>query len=229
MMILRRIYSRSVLLVAACAAILVSVSAFAETPAWSPEAEIKAFLKSNYPWAETEVNLLNASSVQPGERPAAIAVEKTPPGNAMFRFDFRNAKSVSVTALVKAFDRVIVTRSALHKGTVLSDTDTYETLMETNRIPKGALHAGARVSGKPLTRGVVANAVLTDAMISDTPLVKRGSKVLLSVEAPGFSIRTSGLTRQDAAVGESVAVENLGSKRIVTGLLVDEGSVRVEY
>jgi len=202
-------------------------SAFAQS--WTPEGEIRSYVRTHYPWAEIDLSGLRVQNDLPAEKPTALVVEKAPPGNAVFRFDFRNGKSITAFVFVKTYDQVIMSRNSFRKGYILTRNDVYATLMDSNRIPRGALREEVRVVGKPLTRSIVANAPITDAMISETPLVKRGHKVVLSIESTGFTIRTAGETRSDAAVGELVKVENYGSKRIVTGMLIDENTVRVEY
>jgi len=196
---------------------------------WTPEAVIEAYVKNQYPWPEVEVGDVKLSAEQPREQPSAITVEKTPPGKAAFRMDFPGSRSIIATATIKAFDRVIMSRSGFRKGAFLKRGDVYETLMETSRIPKGAVRDAERVLGKQLIRSLLPNMAITDAMISETPVVKQGHKVMLAVEASGFLIKTQGETRQDASVGDYVRVVNLLSKKVVTGLLLDENTVRVEY
>lgn len=212
-----------------CLTSVICPLSYAFSSSWTPEGEIRIYLKAHYPWAETELIGLRVNGELPAERPATVVVEKAPPGNSVFRFDFRNGRTVTATVFVKTFDQVVLSRSGLRKGYVLTGDDVYSTLMNSNRIPRGALREQGRAIGKPLMRSLVANAPITDAMISDTPLVKRGHKVVLSVESRGFTIRTAGEIKSDAAVGELVKVENYGSKKIVTGMLIDENTVRVEY
>jgi flagella basal body P-ring formation protein FlgA len=218
----------AILLCGAALSIVIS-PAVASAGAWSPETELRIYLKEHYPWPEVDISDLQLSANPPAERPAAIVVEKTPPGRSVFRFDFQKNRSIMATALVKTFDRVFLSRTAFRKDHVLQPGDVYPALMETSRIPKGAVREEGRLIGKPLIRSVVPNMPITDAMVSETPIVKRGHTVVLSVESSGFSIRAAGETRQDAAVGDYVKVMNLSSKKIVTGLLMDEDTVRVEY
>jgi flagella basal body P-ring formation protein FlgA len=196
---------------------------------WSPEAEIAAYLKANFPWAETDISDVRMSAEAPAKRPTAIIVEKAPPGRSVFRFDFQGKAGLTVTASIKTFDQVLMSRGAFGKSYVLKQDDVYATLMESSRIPKGAFREQNQAIGKPLVRAIVQNKPITDAMISSTPLVKRGRRVMLYVESPGFSIRTMGETKNDAAVGQYVKATNLGSNKIVTGQLLDENTVRVEY
>jgi flagella basal body P-ring formation protein FlgA len=176
-----------------------------------------------------DISELQASAELPKEQPSAVIVEKTPPGRSVFRLEFPSSRSIVVTALVKTFDRVFMSRNAFRKDYVLRQEDIYPALMESGRIPKGAVREKERIVGKPLVRSIVTNAAITDLMISETPIVKRGRKVMLSIESSGFSIRTAGETKQDAAIGNYVKAENLMSRKMVTGLLVDENTVRVEY
>jgi len=222
-----RIAAGACFLLVFIAAGVLPVSAAAEPG--SPEAALTAFLKEHYPWSEVEVSDLHASAMLPNKTPADIIVERTPPGRSSFRFEFAGHKSITVTALVKAYDPVLRSRSSFRKGYILKPGDVYQTLMEADRIPKGAVRDEDRVIGKQLLRSVVPNMPITDVHVSEKPFVVRGSKVTLSADTPGFAIRTAGEMKQDASVGDRVKVINLLSKKIVTGLLLDERTVRVEF
>ena len=207
--------------------LLAPITAAAST--WSPEAEIADYVKNNYPWAEFEITDLRMGAPLPAERPVAILVEKTPPGRSAFRFDFAGTKSITASCFVKAYDRVVMSRSGLLKGRILLGSDLYGTLMENGRIPKNAAREEHQVVGKRLLRSVVPNMPITEAMVSEMPLVKRGRKIMLAVETGGFSIKTAGELKQDASVGEHVKATNLATKKTVAGLLLDENTVKVEY
>ncbi len=208
--------------------LLLFSSLFASAAAWTPEAVLKAYLKDHYPWAEVEISDLQLSAEPPANPPVAVIVEKTP-GRSVYRFEFKGGETVVATAHVRAFDRVLMSRSALRKGYMLKRDDIYQTLMESGRIPKGAVRAEELLIGKELVRSIVPNVPITDAMVSETPLVKRGRRVVLCVASSEFTIKAMGETKNDAAVGEYVKAVNVLSKKIVTGLLVDENTVRVEY
>ena len=196
---------------------------------WSTEAVLKAYILDHYPWQEVDISNLEMSSEPPASGPVSILVEKAPPGRALFKLTFKNSASILVSAQVKAFDPIFKSRSSFPKGYVLKQEDFYSTLMDSSRIPRGALRDVHQLVGHPLVRSVVPNAPLTSEIVSNSPLIKRGRRVILLVEAAGFSIKAAGETRNDAAVGTYVKVENLMSRKIVTGLLVNESTVRVEY
>ncbi|MBI4686802.1 MAG: flagellar basal body P-ring formation protein FlgA [Nitrospirae bacterium] len=190
---------------------------------------LKTYLKENYPWAEIEIKNIVTNGDVPDEKPARIIAEKAPPGKTIFNLEFKNGKKITASSEVKAFDPVVKVRRALRKGYVIQEEDVYMTMMDIVQMPKGAVRDSANVVGKPLNRSLISNMIITDSMINDTPLVKKGHKVVLLLESPNFSITTSGETGESAFVGSHVKVINLASKKFVRGLLVDENTVRVEF
>jgi flagella basal body P-ring formation protein FlgA len=66
-------------------------------------------------------------------------------------------------------------------------------------------------------------------MLSDGDVAKKGKRVVLIAEAEGFAISAVGELRENATVGSIVRVLNSSSKKQVTGVLVDEETVRVEF
>jgi flagella basal body P-ring formation protein FlgA len=202
---------------------------FVSAASWDAGEVLKTYIKDHYPWAEVEVSDVRLSSEAPVRPPASITVEKTPPGRSLFRLRFADGRMITASATVKAFDQVMMSRGAFRKGHTLMREDVYATLMESARIPKGGIRSESGVYGKTLTRSIVASAPLTDAMVSETAVVKRGRRIVMYAEAPGFTVKTMGELKQDASVGEQVSVLNLASKKMIMGQLVDVDTVRVGY
>jgi len=59
-------------------------------------------------------------------------------------------------------------------------------------------------------------------------VVKRGQMVELIIGNEGFSISASGKTKEKGYVGKPVRAVNLSSKKVVTGVLIDESTVKVK-
>ena len=209
--------------------VLILMPGFAVAASWDAGDVLKTYVKNNYPWAEVSVTDVKLSGEAPVKPPVSISVEKTPPGKSVFRLRFAEGRMVTATAMVKAFDRVMMSRGAFRKGHTLAKEDIYATLMDSSRIPKGAIQREDGVFGKTLTRSIVASVPLTDAMLSETAVVKRGRRIVLCAEAPGFTVKTMGELKQDASVGDQVSVFNLASKKTIIGQLVDADTVRVGF
>jgi flagella basal body P-ring formation protein FlgA len=190
---------------------------------------LKEYTKSHFPWADIEIDDLIMSKEVSNELPVSIGVEKGPPGKTIFTMEFKNGTIVKATANVKAFDEVVFSGRAFRKGHHLQKEDCYVKLMDITRIPRGAVKNNDQVIGKILTRSIIANVPIVDYMVSDTPVIKRGRKVMLIVESPSFIITTIGEVKENAYIGGNVKAINLASKRVVSGLLVDENTVKVEF
>lgn len=201
----------------------------AQASAWSPEEAITAFLKANYPWHDVEVTEVRLRGTLPATPPRKVLFESgNLPGSAVFMLECENGNRISAAAMVKAYDRVLMSRRSCSKGAVLQAEDLYEASLDVTRIPRDAVRDLNGVIGKPLTRSILANMPLVEGMVAAVLLVKSGKRVALVYEAPGLMIRTLGETRQNAPVGERVKVVNASSKKALVGLLVDENTVKVE-
>jgi flagella basal body P-ring formation protein FlgA len=85
----------------------------------------------------------------------------------------------------------------------------------------------AAVIGMTAVQGLVPGNALTRTDLANGSLLKRGDPVVLVSRVGGVEVRMSGRALGRAAPGETVAVENLGSRRIIRGRLVGDGLVEV--
>jgi len=196
----------------------------------TPMGEIlRQHLKENYPWADVEVTDIALSADPSGQMPERIVVQKGLPNRTVFALDYKNDKRITATATVKAFDQVVMTRGAFRKGYALQKEDVYETLMDISRMPKDAVREADQVIGAALTRSVTANMPVAAGMVNGAQKVKKGQRVSISVSSPSFSITARGELKETANVGNEVRVQNIDSKKVVTGRLIDENTVKVVF
>jgi flagella basal body P-ring formation protein FlgA len=224
---MRRCYSLFYLVIVVWFAI--SGTAWATVQEWTPDTLLTAYIKEHYPWAEIEMNNLALSGKVPDEAPFRILLEKGPPGRTVFLMEFKNGQKVKATAEVKALDWVVMSARAFKKGYRIQEGDIYMKLTDVTRIPGAALKSADLAIGKLLTRSLIANTPLLSSMVSDMPMVKKGQRVTLIIDAPHFRMTAPGEMREGNYVGSYVKAVNLASKKPVTGLLVDESTVKVEF
>ncbi len=206
---------------------LVYSSAIALT--WNPKDVFLNYLRSTYSWERIEISEFSINGRLPDELPVKISLEKGPPGKTVFKMEFRNGEIVSGTTNVRVFEEVIFSKKALKKGRCLQREDLYKKTVEIKRIPTGAVNNIDSVVGKTLTRSIIADVPIMDYMLASTPILKKGHKVNLIIESPSFIITTLGELKENAYVGETVRVVNTASKKVISGLLVDESTVRVGF
>jgi flagella basal body P-ring formation protein FlgA len=222
-----------ILAISSVLVILVSALCFSVPIAFSStqgiEDVLKEYLRNNYPWSEIEINNLTVNNEMPGKEIKEIMIEKGPPGKTIFVLEFEDDKKITATANIKAYDHILVSRRAFKKGYYLQKDDVYTVLMDVQKIPNNALKGKdiGKVVGKQLLRSIIANMPLSSGMVSETPIVKRGQRVILLVESEGLKITAIGEMKKDSAVGKYAKVINLASKKIVTGLLINKNTVKM--
>ncbi len=196
--------------------------------AWNPESALSVYLRSNYPWEDIEVNNVRVTGKLPGKAPWKIDIRKGPIGKAVFSFIYRQNKMVIVKADVKAFDGVVKSRRPFRKGHVITGSDIYVAKMDIRKMPNSSIRNAETVLGKSLRRSIAANIPIVEDMIEKARVVKRGKRVVLLIRHRGLNITAAGKTREKGYVGMPVKAINLSSKKEITGVLVDENTVRLE-
>lgn len=190
---------------------------------------LKEYIMKNFPWADVEINNIALRHALPEEMPANINIIKAPPGKTVFTMEFKNGRKVEATANIRAFEQVVMSRRAMPKRSLIQQEDVYVMLMDIARLPSGFIGNTDAVVGKQLTRSIIANRPIVDSMVSDSLLIKKGQRVVVLAESPGLNISTIGETNKSAYVGSFVEVINISTRKIITGRLVDESTVRVEF
>ncbi len=196
--------------------------------AWDPERALTAYLRSNYPWEEIEVNNVRVTGKLPANAPEKIDTRKGPIGKAVFSFVYKRNKIVIVKADVKALDGVVKSKRPFRKGHVITGNDIYIAKMDIRKMPNNSIRNAETVSGKSLRRSIAANIPIVEDMIEKSRVVKRGKSVVLLIRHRGLNITAAGKTREKGYVGMPVKAINLSSRKEITGVLVDENTVRLE-
>lgn len=83
------------------------------------------------------------------------------------------------------------------------------------------------VIGMTAVQGLAPGTALTRGNLASGALLERGDPVVLVSRAGGVEVRMAGRALGRAAPGDTVSVENLGSRRIIRGRLVGDGLVEV--
>jgi flagella basal body P-ring formation protein FlgA len=195
---------------------------------WEPQAFIKRYLETHYPWAEIEL-LDFSGEVNSPVPPEKILLINGPLGRATFSFIFKSGEKAVVQANIRALDWVVTSRRPLRKSQLIGKEDVYLALMDVRRMPKDALTRLESAWGKTITQSLNANMPMVESDMGDIPLIKKGQRITLVASAPGLKITTPGEARQDGFSGQTFRVVNLSSKRDVRGIPLDENHVSVEF
>lgn len=132
-----------------------------------------------------------------------------------------------VPAKISLAGNVVVAARALARGEKLQAGDVKLVKRDLAGLSPGYATEPAAVVGQRLKRAVTVGTPLGSQMLEVPVLVRRGQRVTVLAQGRGIQVRTSGKALGDATEGELVRVENPTSRRVVEGVAVAEGVVRV--
>ncbi len=141
----------------------------------------------------------------------------------------REEASALVRAAIRRRVPVLVAVRALGRGAALRAEDVRVEPRAPSAVPADALSSPEAVAGLELAHPVAPGEVLTARAVRTRRLVRRGAPVTLRAGGPGFAVTALGVAEDDGGPGDVVRVRNSASRRLVQGVVDEEGSVRVAY
>ncbi|MHA7816872.1 MAG: flagellar basal body P-ring formation chaperone FlgA [Pseudohaliea sp.] len=133
-----------------------------------------------------------------------------------------------VPVKVETLRTVLALRRPLRRGETITAEDLDTVRMDTARLTRDYYTEPAAVVGHTLKRSAAGGTVLTSALVEEPPVIRRGQRVSLVSSASGIAVRAPGEALADARAGQRVRVRNLSSGKIVEGMALRSGGVKVQ-
>mgnify|MGYP001113670066 CR=1 FL=1 len=192
------------------------------------EGLVREHLLIHYNSEEIRIEGLKYPDILP-EEVSEIETEKRPDGLTLINFKLKNGKTIKTTAKVIPLSRVIVAKDFLKKGHLLKEENLEFCFVEKGRIPHDAFRDTGELVGLILTRAIAKGTILTPQMVTKDQVIKKGSRVMIVIETPGFRISIPGELLKSTKLGEPAKAINLQTKKIVSGILLDKETLMVEF
>ncbi|GMQ89056.1 MAG: flagellar basal body P-ring formation chaperone FlgA [Gammaproteobacteria bacterium] len=135
--------------------------------------------------------------------------------------------SIYVAARVDIFGPVLVARQPLTRGATVQESDLETVEHNLSTLPYGYYTDSQSIVGQLAKRTITSATVLTPHMLQTPKLVKRGQRVTLIAETGPLKIRSSGKAMSDGKFGDLVQVKSDGSRRVVDGIVISAGVIKV--
>jgi flagella basal body P-ring formation protein FlgA len=137
--------------------------------------------------------------------------------------------TIYVPIRLHAWVEAVVAATNLAPNTTL-DTDNLARGRVDMFTSQGALAtAPAQVEGKTLEVGLLAGAPILESFLKAPLVVHRGERVLLTLTDNTMVIRDMVVALDDGRVGDSIAVQNPESHKIVHAIVTPDGTVAVKF
>ena len=216
-------------------------AADAVKPLSSAEVEkiIKEYVIQNTPWTEEQVNIKNVNVANKITLPElwshhiAVAPASSMMGRSSFLLDItsidNSVQSSWVTAEIEVWVEVVLASKPLKERQMVGADDFYIGRKDLSRLPAGYINDISQVSGKRVKRFVGANSILTENILEEPPLFKRGERVFIIAESETLKVTAMGVAGEDGYRGRPVRITNMQSKKEVMGEVDGDGTVYVKW
>lgn len=142
------------------------------------------------------------------------------PGNKPWTLYLRADVSAGITLPVAG--------GPLPRGAIIGEGDLEIAERRISSAPADIVLDSAQLVGHELRRSLAAGSSFRHGDITRPKLISRGQTVTIVSGRPGLQVRMQGKAMSAAAVGERVQVANTRSGRRVEGVVLADGSVRID-
>ncbi len=179
------------------------------------------------------VNFSSLPTLPPGElsyhfEPGSSSNPAYLTGTFFFAVDGRQLARSRVTAQVDLSVEAVVAVRDLPKGHILAEEDLSLTLVPYSQA-KDALNDPALAVGATLKNKLRAGEAVKERSLGKSLMVRRGEMVSIIAQAGGLKVSASGQARQDGALGETITVTNLDSKKNINARVIGPSTVEVIF
>ena len=124
--------------------------------------------------------------------------------------------------------QVVVLRHPVRAGQTLTAEDLDVVQRDVANVAQGLMVDPQLAAGRVARRHLQAGALLSTADLHAQKVIRRGDIVDLVTQRGSVVIRVQARASRDAAVGDSLLVENLSSRRSIQGTVAADGTVHVK-
>ena len=135
---------------------------------------------------------------------------------------------VFVPVRIRNERQVLVLAKPVAAGQTIALSDLAVTQRDLGPVAKGVLVDREQAVGRVARRPLQVGALLSTADLHAEKVIRRGDVVDLVVRRDTVEIRVNARATKDAAVGDSLVVENLSTRKTVQGTVAEDGTVHVK-
>jgi len=134
---------------------------------------------------------------------------------------------VYVPSQIYLYKNVLSAKQLIRRGTIINADDLILVKREISNLFYAYYEKNTQIVNKVASRTIVAGTLLRPNLLKEPILVKRGQLVVLVAELHGIKVKMSGRALTSGSQGRHIRVRNLSSKRIIEGIIVGKGMVKI--
>ncbi len=132
-----------------------------------------------------------------------------------------------VPLTIHAFQQVVVSKAPIARNQAISGSVLAIEEREIKPPLSNFFIDLSQVNGRLAKRAIAPDQILTAAMLKNPDIVSKGQSVIIEAASGNFAIRSAGTALTNGGMGDTIKVRNAQSGRVVEGVIVSEGKIRV--
>jgi flagellar basal body P-ring formation protein FlgA len=118
---------------------------------------------------------------------------------------------------------------SLKMGHVIQPGDVELTRLKSDHVLRNIISDEADIMGHRLIRNLEEGETILAHMIKKVPLVKNGDRILIIAHKGSLRVTAPGVVRQNGFKNDTVRVENIHSRKIILGTVLDARTVQINF
>lgn len=127
-----------------------------------------------------------------------------------------------------AYDLFRTTRT-LKRGTIIQPADVEWVRVSATHVMRNIVSNENELIGHRLIRGLGDGENILTHMLQKVPLVKNGDRILIIAQKGSLRVTAPGVVKQSGFKDDTVRVENMQSRKIVLGRVIDSRTVQINF
>ena len=107
--------------------------------------------------------------------------------------------------------------------------DVELTQLKSDHILRNIVSKETDIIGHRLIRNLEQGETILAHMVQKIPLVKNGDRILIIAKKGSLRVTAPGVVRQNGFKNDTVRVENIHSRKIILGTVIDSRTVRINF
>jgi flagella basal body P-ring formation protein FlgA len=159
---------------------------------------------------------IGLKSVVPTSVSIGVNIDGQPYKKALFR------------AQLHMYESVVVTNRVMAAGELVTPDSIHIEKKEIGALMPGYITDSKKPIGFVIKRMTNRGTVLEDSMLDKPVIIKSGSTIHIKAIVGDASVQTQGVALQDGKEGQVIRVRNTGTKKIISGTVIDADVVTVD-
>jgi len=151
------------------------------------------------------------------------------PGNLSVSVSCNNERpwKIYIQAKVSAYKSVYIAKASLMRGESIRASSVELAKRDITTLNGRYFSDINGIRGYIAKRTIHQGQVISPVLLTKAKLIKRGEMITIIADSSGVRVRMKGKALNDAAAGEQVRVKNKQSNRIIEGIAIKRGHVKV--